>query len=152
MIKITYFAQNDPEKSAAPYWQVGYLNPQDRYHFIPVTPYRHYSKHDSHELADLINEAVKRYVDINEIPAGDSNDLLGVNTIDPNDETESQKSLDILSSWLSTTERLHEHMKGSLIEKVNELKEIMINLLEAVGNVDVQKDSLGNWRAFKKDS
>lgn len=151
MIKITYFALKDPEKMSSPYWQVGYRNPKDRYHFIPVAPYKHYTKGDSHALAELLNEAVKRHSDLNDIPEGNSNTLLGVNVFDPNDASESQKSLDILSTWLSSTERLCEHMKGTLIDKVDELKNITINLLEAVENVDIQKDSLGSWRAFKKN-
>jgi len=149
MIKISYVIQNDPKKLSSPYWQVGYRDPNDRYRFVPVN-YTHYSKGMAQALAELLNEAVKRYIDINDIPKGDSNMLLGVNVFDPNDTSESQKSLDILSTWLSSTERLREHMKGTLVDKVDELKNIIINLCEAVENVDIQKDSLGNWRVFKK--
>lgn len=149
MIEISYIIQNDPKKLSSPYWQVGYRDPNDRYRFVPVN-YTHYSKGMAQALAELLNEAVKRYIDINDIPKGDSNMLLGVNVFDPNDTSESQKSLDILSTWLSSTERLREHMKGTLVDKVDELKNIIINLCEAVENVDIQKDSLGNWRVFKK--
>jgi len=148
MIEISYIIQNDPKKLSSPYWQVGYRDPNDRYRFVPVN-YTHYSKGMAQALAELLNEAVKR-IDINDTPKGDSNKLLGVNVFDPNDTSESQKSLDILSTWLSSTERLREHMKGTLVDKVDELKNIIINLCEAVENVDIQKDSLGNWRVFKK--
>lgn len=149
MIPIKYFSKKDPDRQSAPYWQVGYNDHGNKFKFSAVS-FTHYSKSEADLVVMLLNDAVKRYNEINQIPEGDSAKLLGVNIIDPNDNAESQHALDILSSWLSITERLHEVMKGSLIGKVADIQNMILNLLEAAGNIDLKKDSQGNWKVYKK--
>ena len=150
MIRVKYYAKKDPKKLSSPYWQVGYQDPSDRYRFIPCLPYNHYTTYESSQIAELLNNAVTQHVEMNHIPVGNSDDLLSVKVIDPNDGTESQKSLDILSGWLGTTDRLREVMKGTLIERLDELRVMIINRLEGASGIDLKKDSQGNLRAYKR--
>ena len=116
-MKIQYFTEKNPLERGLYRWRVVYRNPKDEFKITDVTPFKLYPRKDAEAIAKLLNEAVDRHEELNEIPTGDSKRMLAVKHIDPNDWLESQKALDVLSTWLGVTERLVENMNGGLIDK-----------------------------------
>jgi hypothetical protein len=144
MIKSRYFAQKDG-KTASPCWQVGCNDPKNNFTFKPLVGY--YSKRDARDLAEKLNHAIDEFIAINEMPNSD-NKLLAPKIIDPNDLLESEKRLSALAIWMSNTERLEAAWSGSVINKILELRNMLLNALQHFDH-KVKKDSAGNWHIRK---
>lgn len=144
MIKILYLAKKDGTR-AAPHWQVGYCDPKNSFTFKPLIGY--YSKHDAHDLAEKLNHAIDEFVTVNEMPSPDDK-LLTRKIVDPNDLLEPEKRFSALAIWMSNTERIEEMWSGTVIDKILELKNIILNALKHF-DYEVEKDSAGNWHIRK---
>jgi len=125
---------------------IGYKDIHSGMEFKPVLTVK-VGKYQSERIAKAINEAIDEHLRLNEMPEAKYG-LLGPDVFDPNDPLEGEERRSRMALWLANTERLEELSKGPWMDKVRELKHVMIECLKHY-NFKVTQDEAGNYRVTR---
>ncbi len=103
----------------------------------------------AHAVADALNNSISDFLELNNLP-NENIQIIARKGEDPNDPDEELVACDRLSAWLNASERLADLWKGALIDKISEIKCMILNVANNGKRYTVRQD-MGNWVVYRNE-